>query len=108
MQQSSAKGNHNEGSGDCCSEEEEDVQMETCTTEVAVITPGDVVELVPGMESIIIVGTNPTHAKVTEIRGLDSEELRLGDSLKELVLRQVIRRGLVWVVPRIELGGEMR
>ncbi len=73
----------------CCSQEaEEDVQMETCTTEeTVVITPGDVVELVPGMESIIILGTNSTHAKVTEIRGLDSEELRFADSLKELVLR---------------------
>ncbi len=72
----------------CCSPEaEEDVQVSTCTTEVTVITPGDVVELVPGMESIIIVGTNPTHAKVTEIRGLDSEELLFADSLKELVLR---------------------
>ncbi len=89
MQQRSEKENHNEGAGECCSaaEEEEDVEMETSMTEAAFITPSDVVELVPGMESIIIVGTNATQAKVTEIRGLDSEELRLGDSLKELVLR---------------------
>ncbi len=94
MEQSSATGNHNEGTGECCSAEEEDGQMETCTREVGdVITPGDVVELVPGMESLIIVGTNPAHAKVTDIRGLDTEEMRLGDSLKELVLRQVIRSG---------------
>lgn len=47
--------------------------------EFPLVVPGDVVELVPGMEDLTIMGTVMGHQKVTKITGLeDMGSLKVG------------------------------